>query len=171
MKPAMKGWAEHRRSSVTIRRCKGRLAAREPGESAQLQMQQRIRSSGLVGFAASDQVETSTSIELHRLAILFIHIDVPDAVIVDGAAEKSRADAGAALLSVDEQHLEVSVEDTRESHRSTIQLCDGERHSGEVVRLQFGFDLTSVRLGKEVVSRVDRASPDGDEGRKVLWSA
>ncbi len=134
-------------------------------------MQQRVRSSGVVGFAATDNVETSTSIELHSLAILFIHVDVPDTVVFDCVAEKPRADTCAALLRVDEQHLQVSVEDAGESHRSTIQLCDSERNGGEVVRLQMGFDLIAVRLGKEIVGRVDRASPDGDKGRKVLWSA
>ncbi len=133
-------------------------------------MQQWVWSSGLVGFAASDNVETSTSIELHSLAILFIHVDFRDSVVVDCVIEKPRADTCAAMLRIDEQHLQVPVEDTGESHRSTIQLCDSERHGGEVVRLQMGFDLITVRFGKEIVGRVDRTSPDRDEGREVNWS-
>ena len=140
-------------------------------DSGQLQVQQRVWSPSIVGFASTDNLETATSIELHGLPILFIHVDVPDAVVVDCVAEKTRADTGAALLRVDEQHLQVSVEDAGESHRSTIQLRDSERNSGEIVRLQSGFDLIAVRIGEEFVSRVDRASPDRDEGRKVNWSA
>ena len=56
--------------------------------------------------------------------VLLVDVDPGDAALPDRVGEERRADPTAVLRRVDEQHLQRSVEHARESHRSTIMLCD-----------------------------------------------
>lgn len=100
---------------------------------AQLQMQQRVWSPGLVVFTAANLLEVSMYIEPNRLDILLVDINLIDTVFIDCVTQKSGTDTTTAVLGVDEQHFQVPVEHSRESRWLAIYLGDSERNGRKVV--------------------------------------
>lgn len=128
-------------------------------------MEERVRTPGLVSLAATDDLESAVSVEPCGRDVLLIDINAGNTALIDRMSEKCAADSTVALGCIDEQHLQRSVEYSRESHLSTVTLCDCEGDSRKVVGLQPGLNLVSVHVGKKVVRRVHGASPDRSKCR------
>lgn len=145
------------RKSVLGQRMRGSEHVDKP------QVKQPIGPTTLVCLATTDNLESSVSVESGSRDVLLVDVNLSDTVICDRVAEKHRADSTSTLRCVDGKHFQVSVENTGESHRLAIKLCNREGDCREVVRLKVALYLIAVTIREEIVRRIHGAARDRNE--------
>src|SRR5450830_1186155 len=135
---------------------------------AQTHVQQRVRLAQAIMLRASDYLEPLLEVKAQGLWVLFVDVQCIGVHVLDRIAQQLPAEALAAVLRVDKQHLDFTRGHPGKPGNTLARVFGADQHDGVQVTCQHQFlKQHDVAVRQEVVGRAHGRFPDLRQLREV----